>query len=178
MTAPATSRTGTPRLSVLIPFFRDDPSALARAVDAQAAASSWPVEIVLCDDGSGDAALTARLDALRTKLSTPLTLLTKEANGGRACARNALAAAAKGDWLLYLDADMLLPDGFLARWFAEIERGGFDAAFGGFDAEPPASPGERVHAAIARAGQLGRPRHERPECAARAGANRCRHAAR
>lgn len=34
------------------------------------------------------------------------------------------------------------------------------------------------HAAIARAGQLGRPRHERPECAARAGANRCRHAAR
>lgn len=144
-----------PLISVLIPFYRDDPSTLVQALDAQAQSAAARIEIVLCDDGSGDAALTTSLEALKSELSTPLVLVTKPVNAGRAAARNTLAQAASGTWTLFLDADMTLPEGFLSRWVAEIDTGGFDAAFGGFEAEPPDTPDGRLHAAIAEASDVG-----------------------
>ena len=48
------------RVSVLIPFFRDDPSQLLFALDKSANSS---VEIVTLDDGSGDDALAATVAA-------------------------------------------------------------------------------------------------------------------
>lgn len=155
MTVPARKSSVRPLLSVLIPFYRDDPSSLVRALDAQARDVAAGVEIVLCDDGSGDAALTASLEALASELPTPLVLVTKPVNAGRAAARNTLAQAASGTWALFLDADMTLPDGFLLRWISEIETGDFDAAFGGFEAEPPDTPDGRLHAAIAAASDTG-----------------------
>lgn len=155
MSVPAQNLHAQPFLSVLIPFYRDDPSLLVRALDAQAQVTTAAVEIILCDDGSGDAALTASLEALASELATPLVLVTKAVNAGRAAARNTLAQSAGGIWTLFLDADMTLPDGFLARWIGEIEAGDFDAAFGGFEAEPPDTPDGRLHAAIAAASDTG-----------------------
>lgn len=154
----ASSRTpqhSRPVLSVLIPFYRDDPAALVLALDGQAVAASSPVEIVLCDDGSADAGLTRKVEATLSGLSVRAWLISKAANEGRAAARNSLAAAATGEWLLFLDADMTVPDGFLQRWLIAIDDGAFDAAFGGFSADAPASAAERVHAAIAEASDTG-----------------------
>lgn len=144
-----------PLLSILIPFYRDDPSSLVRALDAQAQVTTAAIEIVLCDDGSSDAALTAKLETLKEDLETPLVVITKPVNAGRAAARNTLAQSAGGDWTLFLDADMTLRDGFLTRWIGEIEAGDFDAAFGGFEAEPPDTHDGRLHAAIAAASDTG-----------------------
>lgn len=155
MNVPAAKPPVQPLLSVLIPFYRDDPSSLVRALDAQARDVDAGIEIVLCDDGSGDAALTASLEVLKTDISTPLVLISKPVNAGRAAARNTLAQAANGTWTLFLDADMTLPNGFLARWISEIEANDFDAAFGGFEAEPPDTPDGRLHAAIAAASDTG-----------------------
>lgn len=155
MSATAATSPDQPLLSVLIPFYRDDPSSLVRALDAQSRTVAAAIEIVLCDDGSGDATLTTALENLKSELSTPLVLVTRPVNAGRAAARNVLAQAASGTWSLFLDADMTLPDGFLARWLNEIETEDFDAAFGGFEAEPADTPDGRLHAAISAASDIG-----------------------
>jgi len=48
-----------PILSVLIPFLKDDPAALLDRLDTEAPALGGAVELVVLDDGTGDAALTA-----------------------------------------------------------------------------------------------------------------------
>lgn len=121
-----------PRLSVLIPFFRDDPARLLQALFQQAAHLSGGVELVVLNDGSGDADLDARTAAAIAEAATPARYVSLAANAGRSVGRNRLAAHARGAHLLFLDSDML-PDSpdFLARWLAEAEAG-TPVAFGGF----------------------------------------------
>ena len=86
----------TPTISVLIPFLRDDPCGLLQMLDREAAALNGAVEIVLMDDGTADAALTARIIARITAMALPTRLLTLPRNEGRAKGRNRLAASARG----------------------------------------------------------------------------------
>ena len=81
----------TPRLSVLIPTFRDDPTALLRALDASKADGS--VEIVVLDDGGGDEALAARIGKIITGLKRPARFVRLSRNAGRAQGRNRLTAS-------------------------------------------------------------------------------------
>jgi glycosyltransferase involved in cell wall biosynthesis len=77
-----------------------------------------PWEAVVVDDGSRDG--TA---AWVRGLPDPIRLLARAAPGGRAAARNAGAAAARGDVLLFLDADVIaLPT--LLRTHAELAAPG------------------------------------------------------
>jgi len=123
----AVSGAGTPRLSVLIPFYRESPEALLRALKPAAG-----VEIVLLDDGSQQPALTQSVLSTIDTLSLPTTLITLSHNEGRARGRNRLTQAARGAYFLCLDADML-PDAsdFLERWLAETEDNP-PVVFGGF----------------------------------------------
>ena len=118
-----------PRLSVLIPFFRDDPTRLLAALDKP----DLPAEIVVLDDGSRDAELAGRVAGAVRALAIPACFVRLSANEGRAGGRNRLAAEARGRHLLFLDADML-PDSidFLARWLALIAVDDPPVAFGGF----------------------------------------------
>jgi glycosyltransferase involved in cell wall biosynthesis len=139
-------RGAQPRLSVLIPFFRDDPSRLLAALDK----ADLPAEIVVLDDGSRDAALASRVaDAVRG-LALPACFMRLAANEGRAVGRNRLAAEARGRHLLFLDADML-PDSadFLARWLGLVEADDPPVAFGGFSLDQtPHSPATAVCRAL------------------------------
>jgi glycosyltransferase involved in cell wall biosynthesis len=135
-----------PRLSVLIPFFRDDPSRLIAALDRPGAT----VEIVTLDDGSGDDALAARVAAAVRGLTAAARYVRLAANEGRAAGRNRLAAEARGRHLLFLDADML-PDSpeFLARWLALIDQQDPPVAFGGFSLDQaPRTRASAVHRAL------------------------------
>lgn len=125
----------TPRLSVLIPFYRDDPSVLLRSLDSQLIDPTC-VEIRIMDDGTGDAALTATAQATVKAMTLPTVLSTAPHNQGRSATRNALQEAAKADWVLFLDADMRLDHtDFLARYLDHIEADDCDIVFGGFDVE-------------------------------------------
>lgn len=133
-----------PRLSILIPFLGDDPGQLTRELGEQIGAGH-KAELVLLDDGSQDAGLAARLTETMQALSAPTRFVRLAANVGRARGRNRLAEEARGDWLLFLDADMLpdAPD-FVARWLALIETQAPAAAFGGFSFKR--TPLKREHA--------------------------------
>ena len=135
-----------PRLSVLIPTFRDDPSALLKALDDPSAHA----EIVVLDDGGGDDALAERIARRLEKLRVPARFVRLSSNEGRAKGRNRLASHARGEHFLFLDSDMLpdAPD-FLSRWAAVAESGA-PVAFGGFtlDQAPP-RPETALHRAMA-----------------------------
>ena len=68
----------SPKLSVLVPFYRDDASILLRDLDVQI--SGNPIEVLFYDDGTGDPALTEKmrggvgaLKALSNSSPMPLT---------------------------------------------------------------------------------------------------------
>ncbi|GJL96699.1 MAG: glycosyl transferase [Hyphobacterium sp.] len=146
---PAT-RTSSTRLSVLIPFFKDDPAPLLSSLAEQVERNRLPVEIVLFDDGEPDPELNGRVETAVFTTSTPARLLTSRKNVGRAAGRNRLASAAIGQWLLFLDADMTVKDGFLRTWLHLVDAFEFDAAFGGYTADPVTDRAHHLHAALAR----------------------------
>jgi glycosyltransferase involved in cell wall biosynthesis len=136
-----------PRLSVLIPFKGDDPSGLLTAL----ARETVSAEIVVLDDGSGDEALARKVGDTVEGLNLPARLVRLSANEGRAKGRNRLARHARGDYLLFLDADML-PDTpqFLGDWLRLIGSEKPDIAFGGFSLDQtPQAPRHALHRAMA-----------------------------
>jgi glycosyltransferase involved in cell wall biosynthesis len=135
-----------PRLSVLIPTYRDDPSALLKALDERGV----DAEIVLLDDCGGDAALTQRMAGRVEKLKLPARMIVLSSNEGRAKGRNRLARHARGRHLLFLDSDMLPdPKDFLTRWSA-VAADDVPVAFGGFTLDQaPRRPEHELHRTMA-----------------------------
>jgi len=136
----------TPRLSVLIPFCRDDPTRLLAAIDQAGA----PAELVILDDGSGDPALAERVANAVRGMTMPARFVRLAENEGRAVGRNRLAAQARGLHFLFLDSDML-PDiaDFLGRWLELAERENPAVAFGGFSVDQaPRTRENAVHRAL------------------------------
>ena len=151
MTDSRTWKAARPAVSVLIPFLRDDPAELLNLLDEEAASVSGAVEIVLLDDGTRDAALTARLTVQIKSMALPVRLITLSANEGRSIGRNRLASAARGGSLLFLDSDMR-PDHrrFLRDWADLAAREDPAVAFGGFSLlQAPTDARFAVHRAMA-----------------------------
>lgn len=140
-----------PAVSVLIPFLRDDPAELLGLLDEEAASVDGAVEIVVLDDGTGDADLTARLSARIKTMVLPVRLITLSSNEGRSIGRNRLASIARGGSLLFLDSDMR-PDHrrFLRDWADLAAREDPAVAFGGFSLlQAPTDARFAVHRAMA-----------------------------
>lgn len=105
-------------VSVVMPSYNDGVW-LRRAVESVLCqASAVPgLELLLVDDASTDAATRAEQEALASQYSGELVLLRQAQNGGPARARNAGIAAARGQWIAFLDGDdYWLPGGLAARW--------------------------------------------------------------
>ncbi len=137
----AAPREATPVLSILIPFFRDEPVRLLKALDG----AGGDVEVVVLDDGSGDPDLAARVAGTVQAMALPARFVGLSSNEGRSKGRNRLASHARGQWMLFLDADML-PDrpSFIADWLALIADRKPAVAFGGFSLDQ--TPRTRAHA--------------------------------
>ena len=129
----------TPLFSILIPFYRDDPSVLLRSLNAQNVDADR-LEILVMDDGSGDADLTKAVENTIEAMRLPCRLITAPQNRGRSATRNALQDGARADWVLFLDADMRVDHtDFLSTYLQIIEADQFDIVFGGFAVEDRAS---------------------------------------
>ena len=95
----------TPLVSILIPCH--NAGRWIAATLESALAQSWPaIEIIVIDDGSTDNSL-----AIARGFAARGVIIVEQPNRGASVARNVALAAAKGDFIQYLDADDLLaPD--------------------------------------------------------------------
>lgn len=140
----------TPRLSVLTPFYRDDPRGLLAALEQEMHGLNGAAEIVLLDDCGGDATLSAAVEREITPMTAPVRLVRLSQNAGRSQGRNRLAAHARARHLLFLDSDML-PDSarFLSAYLELIARDDPPVVVGGFSVEQAArTPEGGLHRAM------------------------------
>ncbi|HEY3813577.1 MAG TPA: glycosyltransferase family 2 protein [Caulobacteraceae bacterium] len=138
-------------MSVLIPFFRDDPCDLITALDREAVRLAGTVEIVVLDDGSADEALARKVEHQVALTQMPARFVRLRENEGRAKGRNRLAAHARGSSYLFLDADMRPDDDrFLQSWADLVALKDPAVAFGGFSlTQSPKDRKFRVHRRMA-----------------------------
>lgn len=135
-------------LDVCIPFFNDDPVALIAELAQQQGAAHF--RLSLCDDGSCQPDLTARVVAALDAYPGPAVLHTLPQNTGRANARNVMLLNLRADWVLLLDADMALdrPDFVAAYQNAAQKFGVASCIVGGFRVDPSdVTDQTRLHAA-------------------------------
>lgn len=116
-------------LSVVIPT-KDRADALARTLDALEAqqAGDAELEAIVIDNGSSDETM-ARVERQAGSSSLPIRLL-KKAEGGPAAARNAGAAAADGEILLFLGDDTEPADERLLRAHLDLHAAHPDPTYG------------------------------------------------
>ena len=122
---------GTPLVTVCI-VHHERPELVRMAVDSVLAQDYPALEAVLVDDGSESAEALAGLDALEAEFGERGWRVLRQENRYLGAARNAAAATAQGEWLLFLDDDnVLFPDA--------VSRLVRAARFSGVDCVPAAS---------------------------------------
>src|SRR5262249_11955331 len=104
-------RVSSPLVSVVIPVYNGE-AFVADAIDSVLAQDGATFELIVVDDGSTDAtpAILARYGGAITGQRQP--------NRGPGAARNAALPYLRGEFALFLDADDLLPVGYLDRFAA------------------------------------------------------------
>lgn len=141
----------SPALSILIPYYCDDPSPLLSSLSSQLDGRN-DVEILIYDDGTGDAQLNDNLSRMIKSSAVAITLLAASENQGRSFARNALTEHARADWVLFLDADMLpVTAHFVSDYVSLIKAETADIIFGGFEVPKSVSdPKRELHRAFSQ----------------------------
>jgi GT2 family glycosyltransferase len=117
-------------LSVVVPA-RDAAPLLRETLPALTAALPPGAELIVVDDGSrdGSAEVARGLGA---------HVVLQQAGSGPAAARNRGAAAARGELLVFLDADVRVHADTLELLLAPLAEPGIAASFGSYDAAPAA----------------------------------------
>ena len=122
---------GTALVTVCI-IHHERPELVRMAVDSVVAQDYPALEAVLVDDGSESAEALAALDALEVEFGERGWRVIRQENRFKGAVRNTAAAAARGEWLLFLDDDnVLFPDA--------VSRLVRAARFSGADCVPAAS---------------------------------------
>ena len=120
-----------PYLSVIVPV-RDGGEAFVRCLSALRRTRETWIELIVVDDGSVDES-AARAETAGARLLTTSGAL------GPGAARNLGARSARGEWLLFVDADCEVGPDTLAVAAAAARGGDADAIFGSYDDAPAAS---------------------------------------
>lgn len=106
----------------MVPVYRDADRAieLVQALQTQRLNPGTHIEIIVVDDGSNDESA----DRMEKSIGDQATVHKLPTNSGRSGARNAGAAAAQGDLLLFVDCDCVPADtGFIAAHLRRLQQG-------------------------------------------------------
>lgn len=108
-----------PKVSIVIPHYNAGRD-LAYAVDSVRASDYTDWEIVIADDASTDGSRSALIAQARKE--PRIRVLFGSSRQGPAGARNSAIAAARGQYILPLDADNFVEPGFIAQCCAALDR--------------------------------------------------------
>lgn len=99
------------------------PDALEKVLESALAQTKLPQEIIVADDGSGEATENT-VRKIAEKSPVPVKHIWQEDDGFRAAqSRNRAIAAAGADYLIIIDGDMLLQKNFVADHIAAARKG-------------------------------------------------------
>ncbi len=130
--APRPAHPSLPEVSVVVPVHRGGED-LTRCLDAVAALDPAPAEVLVVADGADH-------DDLARARRPGITLLSVAGPGGPARARNVAARQARGDVLLFLDADVVAATDVVGRVAHRLrDHPEVDALIGSYD-DAPAAP--------------------------------------
>lgn len=123
-----------PYLSVIVPV-RDGGTAFERCLSALGASMGGECELIVVDDGSVDGSGARAGEAGARVVRSP-------GSRGPGAARNLGARSARGEWLLFVDADCEVHPHTVATALAAAQGGDherLDAVFGSYDDDPDAA---------------------------------------
>lgn len=128
---PRESRSRWPQLSLIVPA-RDEARHLASAVRARLAEGYPDLELVIVDDRSTDdtGEIADRLAAADPRVLVEHITALPDGWLGKVHAMHRGLARARGEWVLFSDADIHLAPGTLERVLAWAERAGVDHVAG------------------------------------------------
>jgi glycosyltransferase involved in cell wall biosynthesis len=108
------------KISLLIPVFNYDIIALVHSMKNAMGKVPEFLEIVIGDDGSS----TEYREKYRSLQAENVKVISSKKNIGRAAIRNRLALEAKGDFVLFIDADVMLPgtaEAYILKWLSYMK---------------------------------------------------------
>jgi len=118
-----------PFISIIVPAYNAREH-LGQCLDALLVSSYTTCEIIVVDDGSTD-------DTAEMARAKGVTVLQRTRQAGPGAARDEGALQAKGEILLFVDADVLVKEGTVARVAKRFtENPDLDALFGSYDDTP------------------------------------------
>lgn len=108
---------GRPRLSVVVPAYREEHRIATTVASLRSALGGLGVEIVVVDDGSGDATAARAAEAGADRV------VQLRVNRGKGAAVRAGVLAATGSAIVFTDADLSYPPSQVTRLLDRIEQG-------------------------------------------------------
>jgi len=120
----------TPDLSVVFPVFNEEENIpiLLDEIAGALRGTPWLYEMVAVDDGSVDRSLQVLRDSRRKH--PDLRVLTFEKNSGQTAALDAGWRAARGRWIVSLDADLQNDPADIPKMMSRLEESGADMVIG------------------------------------------------
>jgi len=127
------------KISLLIPVYNYDIIALVHSMKGALGKVPEFFEILIGDDGSSP----DYREKYNSLSGNGVRVISSEKNIGRAAIRNRLALEANGDYLLFIDADTMIPgtaDGYILKWLPYIKKS--EVICGGvlYHDSPPGDP--------------------------------------
>ncbi len=117
-----------PLVSVVCPVYKPEPAALDATIQSVRRQTYADWELILVDDGGKSAPVTQVMER-HAREDKRVRLLPQKRNGGISAATNVAIAAAKGDYVAFLDHDDLIEDVALDLMVAEALRTGAKALY-------------------------------------------------
>jgi len=127
------AQTETPYLSIVIPAYNEEIRIIPTigAIASHVSGLGFPWELIIADDGSKD----DTVEMVQDLGFVNLNLLVAERNGGKGNAVQRGMLAAKGDYILFTDADNSTPIEEVENLLGKLRDDGYDVAVGSRAAE-------------------------------------------
>lgn len=117
-----------PLVSIIVPVYNVE-NYLRKCLDSIINQTYQNIEIILVDDGSKDS--SGKICDKYAKKDSRIKVIHK-GNGGVSSARNNGLSIAKGEWLLFVDADDFLPEDAIGFYVKVVETEDVDMVLGSY----------------------------------------------